>query len=168
VGNEERCAADASVVFTLAVILRLDGHVIGFAFDDDERGVVVGLVLGGAPEDKVGASGSGASASQAHLLCDLIESESVLVDKHQQVFLAYRLFGRFHQPFAAHVAPDFPLLLVAFDFQCAHTFEPPLLVTCAFIHRSTLTAQTATDHCYIDAQTRRRPLMRSQSSCRAI
>jgi hypothetical protein len=124
VGNEERCAADAGVVFTLAVVLRLDGDVIGFAFDDDEGGVVVGLVLRGAPEDKICAGGSRTPAGQIHLFRNLIKGKPILVDQHEQVFLAHRLFWRFYQPFAAHMAPDFSFFLISFNLKWyGHSFS---------------------------------------------
>ena len=82
VGDEERCATDAGVVFPLAVILRLDGDVVGFAFDDDKRSVVVCLVLSGTPDDKISAGGSRTPTGQIHLLSDLIKSKAILVDQH--------------------------------------------------------------------------------------
>lgn len=55
VGYEEWCAADSCVVFTLIVICRLYGHVVGLALDNDERSILVNLVLDSTPDYEVGA-----------------------------------------------------------------------------------------------------------------
>ena len=48
VGDEERGVAVEGVGFALGVVGRLDRDIVGLAFDHDQRGLAIGLVLGRA------------------------------------------------------------------------------------------------------------------------
>ncbi len=107
-GNEKRRTANASVVFTLAVILWLNG------------GDVIGLVLLRSPDDEIRSGRGGPSPGKVQFFRDLIRGKSILVDQHKQVFLPDGLFRGFHQPFTTDVTPDFSFWLIPFYFQGAY------------------------------------------------
>ena len=104
VGDEELGVAEPGVVIALFVVFGLDGDVVALALDDDQRGVLIRLVLGGAPDDEVGAGLRTAAPSNANFLIHLRQLKAVFVHKHAEISLAHEFFWGFVEPTLADVA----------------------------------------------------------------
>ncbi len=119
VGDDEAGIDDAGVGVALAVVLGLDGDVVGLALDDDERCGSVAAVLRGAPDHEIGAGVGRAAPGEVEFLLDLVEREAVLVDEDGEVRLADLLFGGLEQPLVTSVGPDRALGFIADDLDRA-------------------------------------------------
>jgi len=138
VGNEEWRIGHPRVVFTLSVVLRLDGDIVGFALDDDKGRLLIELVLNAAPNDKISAGLGAAASADVRLFPHLIDGVAIFSGQNLEVFLANPLLGSQGKPLAPDPAEDlipFNLDFIGLDIALlGHESLPTRVIVCRLPH----------------------------------